>query len=97
MTKDKEILKEEIENWLRTIYPKSNVKWNIVQDAIEKAISITRQAEQKRILELLDNWQHDTILTYESECPYCLRNINILIIKVKEFKKEVEKLYRGRL
>ena len=54
-------------------------------DCVQEAIKYDR----KEILEIINQWQNDSIFKYDDECSYCQRNINDWIIKVRELKSKI--------
>jgi len=58
---------------------------------IGKGIKQGREKRESEILEIIDEWQNNSIFKYDDECSYCQRSINNWIIKVRELKSKIKK------
>ena len=88
---EKEI--EEIEDKWKS--PRDDTKWNKrnTEFFVAKAkLQVYKEWEEREaeILEMIDEWQNNSIFKYDDECSYCQRSINNWIIKVRELKSKIK-------
>jgi hypothetical protein len=66
-------------------------KNNIELDFDFSKLERTKQLS-KKVEDLIQEWAEKNILTYDTECPYCQKNVNNIIIAVKELKQKLSEV-----